>query len=177
MQNVYHMVPQNLTGATLYPLSGLRETMPEVYVEHVAKYKGREYLLERRFDLWDCLWNDVVQCAPVHPRKVVAALREAGFAVNRSQRWFVIPVERLSPPLAIYHAIEHHTGPLPRDAVKEITADDYRELADVPPETKAWYAKLKRDGLNMRGIFHRCPHVLVRGSIDIGTCQIIDWID
>ncbi len=176
-QNVYHMVPKNLVGSTLYPLNGLRETMPAVYAEHVRKYEGREHLLARRLDLWDCLWNDAVQCAPVHPHKVMAAIREAGFAVKRSQRWFVIPVERLSSPLAIYHTQQSHTGPLPSDAVKEITTSDYRELDDVPPETKAWYAELKRDGLKMRGIFHRCPHVLTKAPIDITDCPIIDWID
>ena len=44
MNYLFHMVPQNMQGNTLYPLNDLREVNPKIYKEHKKKYKGREHL-------------------------------------------------------------------------------------------------------------------------------------
>ena len=44
-QYVYHRVPENLQGTTLYPLNELRAIHPSNYELEKEKYKGREDIM------------------------------------------------------------------------------------------------------------------------------------
>lgn len=55
MSHIYHTVPKNLIGNTLYPLNKLKIYLPEVYSNQVKKYFGREVLMQIKIDILDCL--------------------------------------------------------------------------------------------------------------------------
>ena len=40
MRMLYHRLPDNFIGDTLYPLSQLKHVLPDVYAEQVKKYQG-----------------------------------------------------------------------------------------------------------------------------------------
>ena len=57
MVYLYHRVPENLIGETLYPLNELKTLYPDVYAEHVKKYEGREEKMDRRRGCYRiCVW-------------------------------------------------------------------------------------------------------------------------
>jgi len=57
---LYHLVPKNIRGDILYPLNILKSIYPDIYQYQVNKYFGREYIIEQRIPLFNCLWNDVL---------------------------------------------------------------------------------------------------------------------
>ena len=69
-QFVYHLVPKQLQGNSLYPLRQLQVAAPELAEFYAQKYKGREAVQERSVPPLDCLWNDVLMFCPVHPRQI-----------------------------------------------------------------------------------------------------------
>ena len=75
---LYHKVSANMDGAVLHPLSTLKETHPELYVAHVAKYNGREHVMEQFIPTLGAKWNDVLHFTPIHPEELKKALVEAG---------------------------------------------------------------------------------------------------
>src|SRR5438105_14484566 len=89
MVMLYHVVPDNLTGDTLYPLNILQGIFPDVYAAHLQKYEGHEYALQLAVPLLNCLWNDVLHFSMVHPAEAQEAWISAGFAVT-PKRYFEI---------------------------------------------------------------------------------------
>src|SRR5213083_2344669 len=88
MASLFHFVPQRMVGTVLYPLNTLKKREPEAWRREVAKYEGRERVLEKPIPplgcLWNdvlhfkCLWNDVLHFSTVHPSNVVAELKAVG---------------------------------------------------------------------------------------------------
>ena len=68
MNYLYHRVPDNFQGTTLYPLNDLKDILPDIYTRHISKYEGRAHIVERHIPIFDdCLWNDVVFLSAVEP--------------------------------------------------------------------------------------------------------------
>ncbi len=68
MRFIYHGVPDPMIGMKLIPLNQMPDSMSEIRNIHLSKYKGREEILDGRVPLLNCLWNDVIQLLPFHPR-------------------------------------------------------------------------------------------------------------
>ncbi len=83
MHYVYHGVPEQMIGHTLIPLTQMHAVNPELREKYLKKYKGREEVLQQRIPLLDCLWNEVVQLLPLHPRKVRVLQKQLGFFPTR----------------------------------------------------------------------------------------------
>ncbi len=75
---LYHWVPDDMIGDTLYPLNILKHTHPDLYTKKVSKYIGREKVMDQIIPILDCLWNDVLHFTAVHPKDVKDALIKAG---------------------------------------------------------------------------------------------------
>src|ERR1700733_16337244 len=83
MAYLYHVVPPNMTGTTLYPLNMLKDIHPEIFQVQAKKYEGRKRDdMAERIPSFDCLWNDVLFLTAAHPTEVKQALREAGHPAN-----------------------------------------------------------------------------------------------
>ena len=99
---VYHRKPVNMEGDTLYPLNSLRSKFPNLYDAQAKKYEGREELMQRKIPILNCLWNDVIHLAPVHPKHVFENIRAAG-GEPRPSTWFRFPVEVLQDKDVVYY--------------------------------------------------------------------------
>jgi hypothetical protein len=181
-QCVYHLVPRDMQGETLYPLNQLKMLWPEVYDRAMAKYDddpGRRLLPQRVIPKLGCLWNDVVQCAGLHPYWVYQTLTERGMNLNPNLHFYQIPIERLEgKPLAVYHADppdDREVGALLDDSeIDLITVREYREQTNLTARTLAWFDHLATVG-KVFGLFVGVPHILVHGSIDVRGVQVITW--
>lgn len=162
---LYHMVPKEMKGSFLYPLNEYKYTDPDLYEANIKKYEWREYLLQTKIELFDCLWNDVVFLSPVHPAEISEEQKTAWFPKKRIKKWFKIPVSMLdSDKLGVVYNIRNYTA---------LTDDLLDRIAHLPEKTKAYYkecfAVWKRPL-----ILGNAPHVLYKGSIDTTDVEIIE---
>ncbi|BEP16501.1 hypothetical protein acdb102_48120 [Acidothermaceae bacterium B102] len=180
---VYHAVPPSMTGTVLFPLNQLRLTQPELYDRQVAKYSGREQVLQFRIPGLGIRWNDALHCAPIHPYWVAKARAEAGVVTsNFATECFRIPLERFRQhPAAFFENATFWINGRPGEDMpdepppEEFSAFDesrYRELDDVPAAYPAFLAEMA--SLGRRPLtFPTIPHVLVAGPIDITGLEVV----
>ena len=177
MSHLYHLVPRNFAGDTLYPLNVLRKKLPAVYEAHARKYEGREALLQRRIPILDCLWNDVLHFSPVHPRAIRDAYNAAG-GTWKPRRWF--EVAPLSCGFDARNTVVYEY-PLRERGDFTLRADDFSpfnhelldEMTTLPEGTAAHYAEALAAGRPVF-VFHLIPHVLHRGSIERDRVAVIE---
>lgn len=173
---LYHVVPPQMVGDVLYPLSRLRTVHRALAEDAARKYEGREALMRARLPLLDCLWNDVIHLTPLHPSKTRRALEAAGFPV-RDIEFFSIPPTALNGGAAVWFENSREKGPdyrLDEDEFSIFDQGGYRELAAIPDVQHRYLEQTKRSG--ERPLFWaRVPHVLYRGEIDIRGLKTVLW--
>jgi hypothetical protein len=166
---LYHLVPEHMNGSVLRPLSALAATAPHEYERLLSRYQddeARKRLPDRVIPPLECRWQDVVHLAPLHPRLICRAWKELGVTLDPGMRSFRIPVEALADvPTVVY---DHP------DRFEWFDRTSYRELTDVPDDTKAWYATLAAQG-RCGAWLHKVPHVLVKGEVDVEAAGIVEW--
>jgi hypothetical protein len=178
MTMLYHFVPTNLTGDTLYPLNVLKHVLPEVYAAHVKKYEGREWLLQNNIPLLNCLWNDVLHFTAVHPREVRNALVSVGLPIPERRVFEVNVTDGLfhERNTAIYlYPEDAEVNDLKPEAFVPFSIERVSTLSSrLPDVTRAYYQSEKEH--NRRPLlFHRVPHVLYRGSLKIDALNVMTF--
>ncbi|MEM7031811.1 MAG: hypothetical protein AAF629_19815 [Chloroflexota bacterium] len=173
---IYHIVPHNLTGSTLYPLNQLAELYPDIYAHHVKKYDGREDLTKQRIPVFNCLWNDVLQCSPVPPDQLQQAFREAGFH-KFPKRWFRLDPQALgfnSHNTVIFHPKHRELGDfsIQPQQISPFSRQAVKELIHIPPAMMTHLHQSDPQGRRPL-LFRYIPHIFHLGIIDIKAVPII----
>ncbi len=171
---LYHEVPKDLEGDTLYPLNVLKEKYPEIYDKKVAKYEGRQEVLNWNIPPLNCLWNDALHLTAVHPRAVKEALEEAGYMGKYEVTCYEIDPTLLDPKNTIVYLYINERakdGPDPKDFV-EFHPNDMEKYSDIPEYTKNYYKRLFIGGEKPR-VYPWVPHILYKGSIDVRNLSIV----
>ncbi len=178
MQAIYHVSPLRMVGEILYPLNTLQQLHPAIYEYEIAKYRdhpSRFNLPQLVIPKLNCLWNDVVQCSPIHPHLLYLALRERGFPLQPDRAFFQIPLASLRDvPVAVVTSSGDPTVPLREEDVCLLDHTTYRELDIVPAETQQWYDHLAQQK-KLFGLFMGVPHVMVLGPIPVAQVRQIRW--
>jgi hypothetical protein len=169
MTALFHFAPSPMAGTVLYPLNELKEREPEIWRREVAKYVGREQLLDMPIPPLGCLWNDVLHLSVVDPREIVAALQAAGVEPLR-RRFFELDAGTLDPErTAIF---------LNRPTDEAARSDDSQwlqydpaaltGLAELTEPTRRYYREcaLRRERPRL---FACLPHVFFRGALETRT--------
>jgi hypothetical protein len=173
MRMLYHRLPDNFIGDTLYPLNQLKYVLQDVYAEQVKKYQGREFILREPIPILNCLWNDVLHFSPVHPLEIHNGLLEAGIDVPERQYFEVDPSAcDFNEQNAVIYLSEDDTE---KDA-KWVLPFSFAALEAISPllpdSTKAYYKAQK--AINRRPLLYRgVPHVLYKGSLRINVLNLI----
>lgn len=176
MHYIYHSVPKDMRGAQLFPLNILREVQPHIYEIEVAKYAGREHVREQRIPILDCFWNDVLHFSAIHPSQIKEALIEAGITKAFDIEFFEIEPHLLDPQNTIVYLYRHHTL---EDKFKEENFAKYKphdiaQYSLLPQETKDYYKEMISQNKKPL-LFHRVPHILFKGSLNISGIKRIPW--
>jgi hypothetical protein len=173
MQYLYHSVPENMSGTVLYPLNGLKETLPEIYSEEIKKYTGRENLLKRIVPSLKCLWNDVLHLTAVSPEDLKSALENAGFK-PKTASWFKIPISLVAGNNSTVFTYGKNRAPEEPDLFIYETFDSERMpfYGTIPEETLEYYRQEKAEG-NTPLSFEFVPHILYKGSIETTGLEIV----
>lgn len=166
---LFHCVTAPSVDGWLYPLNVLKEKHPKLYEQHVKKYEGREYVLEKRIPVFDCLWNDVLFLSAVSPLEIVQALKEVG-GHPPPLRYYLIPDRAIAFDRCLIYLYEHEDH------------DDRNQYIPYQPELITLYAGLPQRTLEYyretiakseRPLLYRyVPHFLYRGSIWVGNSNI-----
>lgn len=173
MSYLYHMVPRDMVGTILHPLTTLKEEYPEVYAAHMLKYRGREHVMDFFIPPLRCHWNDVVHLSPVEPAELIQALRDAGME-NKTFAFYKIDTRSLvTANLVVYLFTNLYQSAQP-DASEFVSFHEELtpELSRVNEATKEYFRKRIADG-TLPLFFAGIPHVLYKGSIDVSAAQIV----
>ncbi len=177
MNYLYHGVPKHLEGNILYPLNILKDKLPNVYEKEASKYVGRERVKENRIPAFNCLWNDVLHFAAVHPAELKKALVEAGMDESKTLSFYQLDPGILNPEDCIVYLNDKKSEGEKRKAISEedfttYNLEDISKYSALKQETKDYYKEQLAQGIKPL-MFLFVPHILYRGSVDISRVPII----
>ncbi len=163
-----------MKGNILYPLNSLKKIYPEIFVKHFSKYKGREIITKHRIPFLNCLWNDVLHFSAVNPKDIKQALIEAGRDADFTWKCYQVDPEILSPENSIVYLYEHADagGKLAENNFTPFDPNDTVKYSQMPLAAKDYYKEMISMGKPVL-LFHRIPHILYKGNLDISDLKII----
>lgn len=175
MAYFYHGIPEDFEGHELIPLSAMHKRRPDLHEKYLAKYKGREEILDRRLPLLDCLWNDVVQLLPLHPQKLFALQKQLGLIDHvPDYKYFQIDSDQLDDAKAVVY---FKTAPGEENVtVKWLKDVNLDELQEIPPATAKYYESMVGT-CELVFNYQFVPHIIYRGSIDISKASVITLVE
>jgi hypothetical protein len=171
MSYIYHGVPETMVGSMLVSLNQMKVGNPELYGKYRAKYDGREEILERQIPLLDCLWNDVIQFLPFHPRIVFEKQKNLGLIKGVPHySFFEIDLAQLDPKKCVVY-FKDAPG---EENVKVCWLDDVdmSSLQALPESTINYYETLVGTG-ELPFNYQFVPHILYLGTVDVSGAQKI----
>ena len=171
MTYVYHGLPEDMKGDVLIPLSQMHATDPELRDKYLEKYEGREEILQRKIPLLDCLWNDVVQLLPLHPKKVFECQMELGLIAELPDyKYFEVDLQQLDPEKTVVY---FKTAPGEENVtVKWLKDVKLEELQEVPLATRRYYESLMGKDKPVFN-YQFVPHIVYRGAVDVSTSHVV----
>lgn len=164
-----------MIGEQLIPLNQMKASMAEVHDKNLEKYEGREEILERRIQLLDCLWNDVVQFLPLHPQKVFELQQKLGLISSVPRyKFYEINLSNLDPNKTV---VFFKTAPGEENVkIKWLNEVDFTSLQEIPEATLAYYKTLIGTG-ELPFNYQFIPHIVYRGVVSISETNIITLKD
>lgn len=165
---LYHWVPKDLEGDTLYPLNALKEHLPELYKKKSAKYEGREQVMDWFVPVLNCKWNDVIHLTAVHPQVVKDAMVEAGYKGNYQVTCYEIDPYSLDPKNTVVYLYikEPKNGECYPEEFVPFDPDTVEQYAAIPQVTKDYYRTCLSEG-RMPLAFPWVPHIFYKGPISV----------
>ena len=165
---LYHLVPKDFEGDTIYPLSALKKFLPILYQKQVSKYQGREGFPNDLIPMLGCTWADVVCLSAVHPRVLTEALRAGGYRVREPYRAFEIDPSRLNPRLlAVYDFDDLRRGHYSNFSPQKIEA--YATVGDITVE----YYRARCLERKSPFLFAGITHILLKGPLAVSELPIV----
>ncbi|HMP30597.1 MAG TPA: hypothetical protein PKD85_13410 [Saprospiraceae bacterium] len=163
-----------MEGYKLIPLNQLKYKYPEIYKIARKKYKGREFVMEQKVPILDCLWNDVVHFSAVHPQKISDALKELGQEL-KIKRFYKINPNKLDPKKTVVYLYKHK---LKKDKMLPSNWENYdvrniEKYTELPNSTIKYYRDEIGKG-NKPPLWAWVPHIMHQGEIDVSDCEIIE---
>ncbi len=192
MAVVWHGVPREMIGETIFSLDRLRTVSPGHYARQTAKYRGREAVLDCRVPILDVGFNDTVHCSPLHPTRLYLARKRAGFDVPARPEppadftglFFEIPLDRiLDHPVLWYswktlwiNGAPDEDVPLtpPAEDFEPFDSARYSPLVQVRARHVDYLQRMRQEAKRPL-LFVHIPHVLVAGTIDVSGCRVVAW--
>ncbi|HEV7702310.1 MAG TPA: hypothetical protein VGO63_02620 [Candidatus Paceibacterota bacterium] len=168
MNYLYHWVPKDMRGNVLYPLNTLKDSHADLYEKEASKYVGREHIMEQRIPVLDCLWNDVLHFSAVHPSLIKKALFDSGRTKSFDLEFFEVDPHLLNSENTIVYLYKHSNmaDKLKEDNFAKYDPDDIAQYSTMPEGTKEYYKEMFAQDKNPL-LFHKVPHILFKGSLDV----------
>jgi len=155
-----------MVGTLLYPLNSLKDREPELWRREVAKYKGREQVLEKPVPPLGCLWNDVLHLSTVHPSLVAAELEAVGLELPK-KAFYELDPGALDPERTVIFLNRRFEVSSASDESQWLPFDsaNLAGLAGVNDSTRRYYRESAARGQRPL-LYGSLPHVLFRGALE-----------
>jgi len=171
---LYHLVPKNIRGDILYPLNILKGIYPDIYQYQVNKYFGREYIIEQRIPLFNCLWNDVLQFSAINPKDIKQALIEAGHKPNLTMRFYQFDACLLKPKNTLIYLFSDSDGvEMNENDFVPYSLCELEKCGILPQRTKDYHKDMVR-ARESPLLFYGVPHILYKGILNISNMKVIE---
>ena len=168
----YHGIPEDMKGTELIPLNKMLEVDPELRAKYLEKYNGREEILKRKIPLLNCLWNDVVQLLPLHPRQLFELQKELDLIKEiPDYRYYRINIDALDP---LQTVVYFKTAPGEENVtVKWLRDVQLEELHGIPEATRKYYESMVGTDEPVFN-YQFVPHIIYKGTVDVSSAQVIN---
>lgn len=170
---LYHMVPEDMRGDSLYPLNALKNEHPDLYVAKAAKYEDRRHIMEQFLPTLEAAWNDVLHFTAIDPKELKEALVEAGME-PKEMRFYQLDPSLLDPKHTTVYLYQDKSNDskMSPENFKEYDPQKLDEHATLPEETKKYYKEMFAKGERPL-MFVGVPHILHKGSVDVSNLPVI----
>lgn len=175
MKCLYHFVPENMKGETLFPLNQLKGEFPEIYAKEAQKYVGREIVMQKSIPFLDCLWNDVLHLTAVPPKRIKEELEKAG-KKTIPFRYFKIDPSTLDASRAIiylYRSDLSRGDQMREENFVRFNIKTFSQYGEISDATRTHY-KAMAEKKERPFVFLYVPHILYKGTIDVSGLEIIE---
>lgn len=168
---LYHQIPPNMSGTTLFPLNQMKDIFPEIYHTEFKKYEWRQEVPKQQIPQLNCLWNDVIFLFAVHPKEINNALTKAGLAPLKNS-YYEIPLEQFDQScMSIWSCIFEGN-----ERVKNFSSFDVNQIdiyKSLGKGTYEYFRKMKETSPHRFLIYLTVPHILYKGTINIEGLNVI----
>jgi hypothetical protein len=180
-QYLYHMVPEDMKRteegkAVLYPLNMLKEKFPGLYEVNAEKYgsdEKRKGIPDRLIPtLENAAWGDVVHLTAIHPKDLIKALSDAGFA-PKELKFYQVDPELLDPKNTTIYLYQDDPSKEEAESFTVYKPKSLQEHAVVPEKTKEYYRE-KFSQKERPLLFVGVPHIFHKGPIDVSNFPVIE---
>lgn len=138
---------------------------------HQKKYAGRPEMLKKKIQLLDCLWNDVVQLLPLHPKKVFEQQKQFGLIPDvPPYKFYQIDPAQLDPKKTVIY-FKTAAGE-ENSYTRWLSEVNLGTIQGLPPATIEYYRSLIGSG-ELPFNYQFIPHVMHQGKIDVSGAEII----
>ncbi len=168
------MVPFNMEGQILIPLNKMRESNPKLYEAHASKYEGRQELMDEIVPKLNCKWNDVLHFSPINPDIVFQCLLKTGHSPNTEAKFFKVPLTKFKEDQTVIFKYTRDDAEMTEEEIEFLDISKFWPLEELNIATLEWYKRCNEKGQRPL-LFHRVPHILTLGNIDISDCEIVGW--
>lgn len=173
MAFLYHAIPDNFRGTTIYPLNQMKNVYPDVYEERVKLYAWRKQVMEQRVYPLDCLWNDCVFMMAADPIEVNRTMRNLGFKGKFPRRFWQIDPGLLEVARTTIYNFGHFKLSPPEDFLP-FSVEGLDEYAVVPRRTiEYWRSKIEERAPTLM-LYLYIPHILYKGTIETADLAVIE---
>lgn len=139
-----------------------------MFEKEASKYAGREQIMQQKIPILDSLWNDALHFCAVHPSQIKKALLESGCTTEFDLEFFEVDPNLLNPENTVVYLYGHNKedDKFKEENFAKYNPNDIARYSVMPDETKEYYRKTFEQNQNPL-LFHRVPHILFKGSLDI----------
>lgn len=185
MAFLYHMVPKEMVGETLYPLADLKSRILGAHEREIKKYDDhpkRKMLPQRLVKKIGCRQEEVLHFCPIHPHLIFSGLKSIFPDWSKSVLFYEIPIDSICGLSAVCFDM-NKTGKYvfgedePEELFERVTPENYQILKSLPKEALDFYQQWKDRGERGAPFMGRVPHVMVQGHVSVAGCRVIDWRD
>jgi hypothetical protein len=171
---LYHQIPDDFRGQTIYSLNQLQSVYPDLYKEKISKYAWRPEIMEQPVYPLDCVWNDCIFMVAVPPWIIKQKLHEVSPATKFPHRFWQIDPGQLEARKATIYTFEHATRPHPPADFVPYDPDSLGQWSTIPDKTTDYWRQCIDEQNSRLLLYMYIPHILYRGSIDISAAKIIE---
>ncbi len=160
---VYHVVPADMQGDVLYPLSVIKSKFPHLAQKFAEKYSWRQDIMKRELPILNRFWNEVIHLSTIDPRKTMHELSKLRGVLGKTIQCVAIPIENLNSAKCLYFMPSakdrDNLSIIYPEEVSIFDVGTYRETLEVPADQiKIWKKNISNNEPAL--VFSRTLHLL-----------------